>query len=104
MSSCIYVLIIFMDRKETAKMSLEDVTRESLIAISSRVPDNDLTAESSPKNIDGEKAAEPLILDGDEKYRSELISISNLPSPDVKVQPLLPGELDELIKSWDQNC
>ncbi|KAL0429389.1 UNVERIFIED_CONTAM: hypothetical protein Sradi_0564900 [Sesamum radiatum] len=84
----------FMDKKEPGKDTAEDVTRESLIAISNRVPDKDLTAEKSPKNTDGQKVIEPLDSDGDEKYRSKLISISDSSSPDVKVQPVLPGQPD----------
>ncbi|KAL2234299.1 UNVERIFIED_CONTAM: hypothetical protein Sindi_1162100, partial [Sesamum indicum] len=83
-----------MDKKEPGKDTAEDATRESLIAISNRVPDKDLTAETSPKNRDGEKVIEPLDSDGDEKYRSKLISISDSSSPDVKVQPVLPGKPD----------
>ncbi|KAG8391420.1 hypothetical protein BUALT_Bualt01G0186000 [Buddleja alternifolia] len=81
-----------MDKKETCKESCDDATRESLIAISYRLPSADLTAEMSPKNRHGEKAGDPLTRDGDEKYRSELISISYSPSPDAKVLPVLPGQ------------
>ncbi|KAK4414343.1 hypothetical protein Salat_2847300 [Sesamum alatum] len=85
----------FMDKKEHGKDTAEDVTRESLIAISDRVPDKDhLSAENSPKTRDGEKVIEPLDSDGDEKYRSKLISISNSASPDVSVQPISPGQPD----------
>ncbi|KAK6119271.1 hypothetical protein DH2020_046984 [Rehmannia glutinosa] len=83
-----------MDKKEPGKEPSEEVTRESLIAISYRVPEKDLTAEKSLKNIAGEKVVEPLIPDRDEKYRSKLISISSSPSPDAKVLPILPGKPD----------
>lgn len=83
-----------MDKKEPVKDIAEDMTRESLIAISYRVPGTDQDAEKSPKDVEDEKVTEPTVRDGDEKYRSKLISISYSPSPDVKVLPLLPGQVD----------
>lgn len=82
-----------MDKAEPRKDLTEEMTRESLIAISYGVPDDDLPADS-PKNIDNNKVVEPLTHDGDEKYRSKLISISYSPSPDMEVLPQLPGGLD----------
>ncbi|PIN01844.1 hypothetical protein CDL12_25644 [Handroanthus impetiginosus] len=86
-----------MDKIEPSKELIEDLTREQLIAISYRVPDanqnTDQTPEISPKYINGE-VVEPLISDGKEKYRSELISISYLPSPDAVVLPPSPGQLN----------
>ncbi|EYU40297.1 hypothetical protein ABFS82_02G134500 [Erythranthe guttata] len=81
-----------MDKKEPRKDPSEDVTRESLISISYGVPEKGTTAEKSTNNnTGGEKVSRPLKHDGDEKYRSELISISDSPSPDVKALPTLPG-------------
>lgn len=75
-----------MDKTDRNKDLIEDIARESLIAISYGVPDTDKTAESSPKYINGGKAE---VRDNKENYRSELISISYSPSSDVeKVQPL----------------
>ncbi|KAK6143056.1 hypothetical protein DH2020_023404 [Rehmannia glutinosa] len=84
----------FMDKTEPGKEITEDMTRESLIAISYGLPEHDQTAEMSPKNIDGEKVVEPQNCDGEEKYRSKLISISYSPSPDAKAVELLPEELN----------
>lgn len=83
-----------MDKKEIVEDIAEDATRESLIAISYRVPETDQNAEKSPKDVEDEKVIEPTVRDGDEKYRSKLISISYSPSPDMKVLPLLPGQVD----------
>lgn len=83
--------LLIMDKKEPGKEVSEDVTRESLIAISYREPD--ITAKGSPKSIKGKNVVEP-ILDADEKYRSKLISISSSTSRNVKVQPALPGQPD----------
>ncbi|KAL0410818.1 UNVERIFIED_CONTAM: hypothetical protein Slati_3671500 [Sesamum latifolium] len=83
-----------MDKSEPRNELIDDLTRESLIAISYGVPDTDRTTEISPKNMDGAKVVEPLSCDGEEKYRSKLISISYSPSPDTEVPQLLPRPLD----------
>ncbi|KAG8363500.1 hypothetical protein BUALT_Bualt19G0028800 [Buddleja alternifolia] len=84
----------FMDKKEAGNEHDEDVTRESLIAISYVLPDSEPTAENSPKNTEGDEYNKPLDHDGGEKYRSMLISISYSPSPDTTLLPLLPGQLE----------
>ncbi|XP_059312079.1 uncharacterized protein LOC132063524 isoform X4 [Lycium ferocissimum] len=56
----------YMDRKESGKGISEEVTRESLIALSYCVPEKDPSIESPPE-------------------------ISN-ESPDTEVQPVSPGE------------
>ncbi|KAL8495797.1 hypothetical protein ACS0TY_019777 [Phlomoides rotata] len=78
-----------MDKKESVEEPSEDIIRESLIALSYISPD--LT---SPKSRAGEKVVQPHIHDVDEKYRSELISISSSPPPEVKVLPVVPGQPD----------
>ncbi|CAI9770397.1 unnamed protein product [Fraxinus pennsylvanica] len=83
----------FMDNKEPGKEISEDMTRESLIALSYWVPETGLNAEDSPKNLDSEEAVQPLDCDVDDKYRSKLISISYSQSPDGKVRPALPVQL-----------
>lgn len=83
--------LLIMDKKEPGKEVSEDATRESLIAISYREPG--ITAKGSPKSITGKNVVEP-IHDADEKYRSKLISISSSTSPNVNVQPALPGQPD----------
>lgn len=80
-----------MDKKEPCKEFSEDVTRESLIAISYRLPETERISEQSPKKLDNEKVAQPLKHDGDEKYRSKLMSISSSQSPDMKILPVLDG-------------
>ncbi|XP_073038912.1 uncharacterized protein [Primulina eburnea] len=86
--------LISMDKEEPVKDTADDVTRESLIEISYRVPEADPNAEKSPKDVEHEKVIAPIVCDGDEKTRSKLISISYSPSPDVKGLPLLPGQVD----------
>ncbi|KZV43524.1 hypothetical protein F511_19068, partial [Dorcoceras hygrometricum] len=84
----------FMDNTEPGNFVAEDMTRESLIAISYRVPDKDPTAEELPKRVKGENVDETPCPDIDEKYRSKLISISYSPPTNVKVLPILPGKLE----------
>lgn len=85
-----------MDMADTNKEPTEDSTRESLIAISYGVPKAEQPAAMSPKTTSNEKSGDTPVSngDGDEKYRSKLISISCSPSPDMKAQPLLPVEHD----------
>ncbi|KAA8538647.1 hypothetical protein F0562_028159 [Nyssa sinensis] len=83
----------FMDKKESAKEASEDVTRESLIALSYRLPEKDLSLELSPEKLNGENLVEGINGDGAEKYRSKLISISNSQSPDIKALPVAQEEL-----------
>lgn len=73
-----------MDYKTPGKEgSDEDVTRESLIAIS------DSYAGGGVGNLNGRKGKgiDSAAADGDEKFRSELISISSSYSPDGKGSP-----------------
>lgn len=82
-----------MDKADHPKKELsEDSTRESLIALSYGVPETEQPAAAPRENTSGETP----VCDGEEKYRSELISISYSPATDVKVQPSspLPVELD----------
>ncbi|CAA3020591.1 Hypothetical predicted protein [Olea europaea subsp. europaea] len=83
-----------MEKKEPGKEISEDMTRESLIALSYSIPEIGLNSEDSPKNLDSEKAVQPLDCDIDDNYRSKLISISYSQSPDGMVQPALPGQLE----------
>ncbi|KAK4397120.1 hypothetical protein Sango_1548600 [Sesamum angolense] len=84
----------YMDKLEPRQELMDDLTRESLIAISYGVPDTDHTTEISPKSMDGARVVEPLSCDGEEKYRSKLISLSYSPSPDMEVPQPLPQPLD----------
>lgn len=74
-----------MDKKEFRKEISEEVTRESLIAISYSEPEKDLCVRSRPGNCHAENVVKALNADGDDKY-SELISISYEESPDPKVE------------------
>lgn len=73
-----------------------ELARESLIAISRSVPEN--AVEARPESL---KTATSLPLpnaDSDEKYRSELISIS-LQLPELKGLPLPNGDSAEKYRS-----
>ncbi|KAG6402760.1 hypothetical protein SASPL_134971 [Salvia splendens] len=83
-----------MDKAEPKKELSEDSTRESLIALSYRVPENEQPAAASPKNTSGENGCGNPHFDGKEKLRTELISISYSSSPDMEVRPLSPVEFD----------
>ncbi|KAK5770147.1 hypothetical protein PVK06_046297 [Gossypium arboreum] len=73
-----------MDNKKPGNDGTADeVTRESLIAISYSLPDKVVAASKlSSDNSNREKLFERKGSDGDEKYRSELISISYSQSPE----------------------
>ncbi|XP_055817663.1 uncharacterized protein LOC129886825 [Solanum dulcamara] len=76
-----------MDKKESGKEISEEVTRESLIAISYSEPEKDPSIESAPENSNYEYVVKSLNDVRDDKFRSELISISYAESPDTEVQP-----------------
>ncbi|GFY92071.1 hypothetical protein Acr_08g0004670 [Actinidia rufa] len=82
-----------MDMKEPGKEASEDLTRESLIAISYRLPEKDPAVDVSPKNLSPVSPIDGINGDGAESYRSMLISISYSESPDIKNLPVSPGEL-----------
>ncbi|GMI84936.1 hypothetical protein HRI_002162900 [Hibiscus trionum] len=76
-----------MDNRTPRNEATEEVTRESLIAISYSLLDKVVGSKLSSGNLNGEKQIERIDSDGDEKYRSELISISSSQSPDDKGSP-----------------
>ncbi|PHT60587.1 hypothetical protein CQW23_02950 [Capsicum baccatum] len=81
----------YMDKKASGKEISEEVTRESLIAISYCEPEKDLPfIESAPENSNNENVVKSVSGDTDDKYRSELISISYAEPPDTEVQPVSP--------------
>ncbi|XP_060217940.1 uncharacterized protein LOC132645158 isoform X2 [Lycium barbarum] len=82
----------YMDKKESGKGISEEVTRESLIAISYCEPEKDPSIESPPEISNGEHVVKSANNVRDDKCRSELISISYAESPDTRVQPVSPGE------------
>ncbi|OIT39498.1 hypothetical protein A4A49_15662 [Nicotiana attenuata] len=82
----------YMDKKASGKEISEEVTRESLIAISYSEPEKDLSIESEPENSNRENVVKSINEDEDNKYRSELISISYEEPPDTEVEQVSPGE------------
>lgn len=85
-----------MDKTAPEKEVPEEVTRESLISISYSLPENDLTSKPSPDKLNGENLVGGIDCDGEDKFRSELISISYTQSPDVGGLPVaLGGELKD---------
>lgn len=86
-----------MDKVEqTQKEASEDATRESLIAIAYRLPEKkDPDPEFAPENLNKSENLVKGITggDGEEKYRSKLISISYSESPDTKSVPVGPGDI-----------
>uniref|UniRef100_A0A2N9IZZ1 Uncharacterized protein n=1 Tax=Fagus sylvatica TaxID=28930 RepID=A0A2N9IZZ1_FAGSY len=86
----------FMDKTVPGKEAPEEVTRESLIAISYPVPDkvptSKLSSEKSEK-LNSENLVEAIDSNGEEKCRSELISISYTQSSETGGLPVSPREL-----------
>lgn len=75
----------FMDKSELGKEAREEVTRESLIAISYSVPDTDpLDSKLTPDKINGVDSDSDAADGAADKFRSELISISYSDSPNIK--------------------
>ncbi|KAK9009809.1 hypothetical protein V6N11_036334 [Hibiscus sabdariffa] len=74
-----------MDSKVPSQKVTQELARELLIAISYSVPDTDPNSNSASKIVDGTNGAVAANVDEVEKYRSELISISDDQSPDAQV-------------------
>ncbi|KAJ1386547.1 hypothetical protein SESBI_40696 [Sesbania bispinosa] len=72
-----------MDSKSPSKKASKEVARELLIAISNSLPDKILDSDFVLENKKADGFAIPKG-DWDDKFRSELISISYVESPDVK--------------------
>lgn len=84
-----------MDKEALGKEVAEEVTRESLIAISYSEPDKVFASKSCPEKVNGESLIGRIDGDAEDKFRSELISISYTQSPDIGVLPVgfAQGEL-----------
>ncbi|PRQ56809.1 hypothetical protein RchiOBHm_Chr1g0341401 [Rosa chinensis] len=80
-----------MDKGVTGKEALKEVTRESLIAISYSEPEKKLTSDK----LNGETLVKAIDSDGEDKFRSELISISYTPSSEFEGFPVTNGELKD---------
>lgn len=74
-----------MDNKSPSKQESKEVARESLIAISNYSPEKILNYSNSVSERKNSDAIALPNCDGDDKFRSELISISYAESPDVKI-------------------
>ncbi|KAF5731585.1 hypothetical protein HS088_TW18G00265 [Tripterygium wilfordii] len=81
-----------MDNTAIGKETSEEVTRESLIAISYALPDKTLASQCSLEKLNGEELVNGIDHDGAEKYRSELMSISS-ESHEAKGLPVASGEV-----------
>ncbi|KAL4585884.1 hypothetical protein LXL04_010511 [Taraxacum kok-saghyz] len=77
----------YMAKREFGSDVSEDLTRESLIALSYTLPD---TKNLSSKEVDLKNVAEDVNSDENEKVRAGLISISYAESPDTKDSPVSP--------------
>ncbi|KAL0007416.1 hypothetical protein SO802_008918 [Lithocarpus litseifolius] len=87
----------FMDKTVPGKEVPDEVTRESLISISYSEPDKVPTSKLSSEKLNSENHLGRVDSNGNEKYRSELISISYTQSPETGGLPvsLSPGELKD---------
>ncbi|KAG2672019.1 hypothetical protein I3843_13G018300 [Carya illinoinensis] len=83
----------FMDKTVPGNEVPEELTRESLIAISYSLPDKDPDSKLPSETLNGENLVGGIESKREEKYRSELISISYTQSPDSGSQPVTPSEL-----------
>lgn len=77
-----------MAKKESGKEIFEEVTRESLIAISYSAPEKDLSVRSRPENSYTENVIKAVNGDKYDNYRSMLIRMYYTKSPDTKVEPV----------------
>lgn len=81
-----------MDKKQSGKEAAEELTRESLIAISYSVPDKDNSQDLPFPNKGSYNEVADISDEKAEKIRSELISISYEELPDIKTPPVCSGE------------
>lgn len=83
-----------MDKGVPGKEALNEVTRESLIAISYSEPEKNLTSDK----WNGETLVKAIDADGEDKFRSELMSISYTLSSEFGGFPVTNGELKNQAK------
>ena len=79
-----------MDKKQSGKEAAEELTRESLIAISYSVPDTDNSEEPSYPNKGSDNEIADLKDEKTENIISELISISYAELPEINIPPVCP--------------
>ncbi|KAJ8556342.1 hypothetical protein K7X08_023100 [Anisodus acutangulus] len=77
-----------MDKKGSGKEISEEVTRESLIAISYSDPEKDLSVRSRSENSKAENVGKAVNVEGDDNCRSKLISMSYPESSDTNFEPV----------------
>ncbi|KAJ6701301.1 hypothetical protein OIU74_012625 [Salix koriyanagi] len=77
----------FMDNKAAREKIAQELARESLIGISYCLPDKVHNSEGVPQSVNDEEKLPVINGDGAEKYRSELMSISDSQSPDTATSP-----------------
>ncbi|KAK6919878.1 hypothetical protein RJ641_015782 [Dillenia turbinata] len=90
-----------MDKKSPTA-DIAEIVRDSLIAISQTPEVNCCPPKLLPKTSKNENQVNAILGDAAEKYRSELISISYLESPDTKTlpaMPRMPGKLEGALFS-----
>ncbi|KAJ8633779.1 hypothetical protein MRB53_027115 [Persea americana] len=73
-----------MDTISPTSVVSQELARELLMAISEAIPDNVLASKLLPENSDNVNVIELKERKAAEKYRSELISISYIESPDCQ--------------------
>uniref|UniRef100_A0A6N2K565 Uncharacterized protein n=1 Tax=Salix viminalis TaxID=40686 RepID=A0A6N2K565_SALVM len=77
----------FMDNKAAREKIAQELARESLIGISYCLPDKVHNSEGVPQSVNDEVKLPVINGDGAEKYRSELMSISDSQSLDTATSP-----------------
>lgn len=82
----------YMDKKQSGKEAAEELTRESLIAISYSVPDKDNSQDLPSPNKGSDNGVADINDEKAEKIRSELISISYAELPNINTPPACPVE------------
>ncbi|KAJ9152619.1 hypothetical protein P3X46_026166 [Hevea brasiliensis] len=80
-----------MDAKEARTEVSQEQARELLIGISYCLPDKVQNSEVQ-EILTGKESVSRTNSDGADKYRSELISISYCPSPDMTPSPVALGK------------
>ena len=83
-----------MDNKAAREKIAQELVRESLIGISYCLPDKVHNSEVVPQSVNDEEKLPVINGDGAEKYRSELMSISDSQSPDTATSPVVSDKLE----------
>ncbi|KAL8119409.1 hypothetical protein AgCh_016797 [Apium graveolens] len=81
-----------MDKRQSGKEAAEELTRESLIALSYSLPDKDNSQDLPFPNKGSDNEVADINDEKAENIRSELISISYAELPDINTPPVCPRE------------